>query len=364
MVDITHLSRGRITMAEADSSSAATPSATRCGRCQAALSDSERVSAQDRFFCRTCYEILKLQLRTTVATMSENVNYPMALLGAVLGGVAGALVWWGFTVLTKIGLGLIAVGIGFLVGHGAARGAGGRAREVENLRAVYQSLQQPQAPVEARSGQAKKVAAGAAGAGLLFVLGKAKFLGLLAGVLKFKTLATMLLSIGAYAIEWGWLFAIGFVLLIFVHEMGHAVAMRIEGIPAGPPVFIPFVGAFVAMQGQPRDAAVEARVAMAGPVVGSLAAWAVLGAGLELEQRLLVALGHTGILLNLFNLVPVPPLDGGRIAGAFTRTYWLIGYAVGIAALLVTGSPILLLVLVIGLFMLVRRWRDPMPGYA
>jgi len=113
-------------MADADSSSAATPSATRCGRCQTALTDSERVPAQDRFFCRTCYEILKLQLRTTVASMSENVNYPMALLGAVLGGVAGALVWWGFTVLTKIGLGLIAVGIGFLVGHGAARGAGGK----------------------------------------------------------------------------------------------------------------------------------------------------------------------------------------------------------------------------------------------
>src|SRR5947208_562617 len=146
------------------------------------------------------------------------------------------------------------------VGVTAAGDAEGRAREVENLRAVYQSLQQPQAPVEARSGQAKKVAAGAAGAGLLFVLGKAKFLGLLAGVLKFKTLATMLISIGAYAIEWGWLFALGFVLLIFVHEMGHAVAMRIEGIPAGPPVFIPFVGAFVAMQGHPRDAAVEAGV--------------------------------------------------------------------------------------------------------
>jgi Zn-dependent protease len=182
-------------------------------------------------------------------------------------------------------------------------------------------------------------------------------------VLKFKTLATMLLSIGAYAIEWGWLFALGFVLLIFVHEMGHAVALRSEGIPAGAPVFIPFVGAFVAMQGQPRDAGVEARVAIAGPVAGSLAAWAVLGAGLALEQRLLVALGHTAVLLNLFNLVPVSPLDGGRIAGAFTRTYWVVGYAVGIAVLLVTGSPILLVVLVVGLFTLWRRWRDPVPGY-
>ena len=83
-------------------------------------------------------------------------------------------------------------------------------------------------------------------------------LGLLAGLLKWKTLLTMLLSIGAYAVEWGWLFALGFVLLIFVHEMGHAVALRWEGIPAGPPIFIPFIGAFVAMQGRPRDAAVEA----------------------------------------------------------------------------------------------------------
>ena len=245
----------------------------------------------------------------------------------------------------------------------AADDAERRAREVENLRAVYQSLQPSEPAAKARPGRGRNAALGAAGAGVLFVLGKAKFLGLLAGVFKFKTLATMLLSIGAYAIEWGWLFALGFVLLIFVHEMGHAVAMRLEGIPAGAPVFIPFVGAFVAMQGQPRDAAVEARVAMAGPVVGSLAAWAVLGAGFALEQPLLAALGHTAVLLNLFNLVPVPPLDGGRIAGAFTRTYWVTGYSVGIAALLVTGSPILLVVLVVGLFTLVRRWRDPVPGY-
>jgi len=238
-----------------------------------------------------------------------------------------------------------------------------RAREIENLRAVYQSLKAPAPAAKAPPGRGRSAALGAAGAGLLFVLGKAKFFGLLAGVFKFKTLATMLLSVGAYALEWGWPFALGFVLLIFAHEMGHAVAMRIEGIPAGAPVFIPFVGAFVAMHGRPRDAAVEARVAMAGPVLGSLAAWAVLGAGLALEQRLLVALGHTAVLLNLFNLVPVPPLDGGRIAGAFTRTYWVIGYAVGIAALLATRSPILLIVLAVGLCTLVRRWRDPVPGY-
>jgi Zn-dependent protease len=180
---------------------------------------------------------------------------------------------------------------------------------------------------------------------------------------KFKTLATMLLSIGAYAIEWGWLFAAGFVLLIFAHEMGHAVAMRREGIPAGAPVFIPFVGAFIAMQGQPRNAAVEARVAMAGPVAGSLAAWATLWAGSELEQPLLSALGHTAVLINLFNLVPVPPLDGARIVAAFTRRYWVIGYAVGIVALLVTRSPLLLIVLIVGLWSLMQRWRNPALEY-
>jgi len=239
---------------------------------------------------------------------------------------------------------------------------GRRAREVDNLRAVYQSLQPGARPSEPRSRVGRGVAFGAVGGGLLFVLGKAKLLGLLAGVFKFKTLATMLLSIGAYAIEWGWAFAAGFVLLIFVHEMGHAVALRREGIPAGAPVFIPFVGAFVAMQGQPRDAGVEARVAMAGPVTGSLAAWLVLAAGLAWPQPLLVALGHAAVLLNLFNLVPVPPLDGGRIAGAFTRTFWVIGYAVGAVALLLTRSPLLLIVLIVGLFTLVRRWRDPVPG--
>ena len=238
-----------------------------------------------------------------------------------------------------------------------------RSAEIENLRAVYQDLQRPGARPTTRPSHGGRTAAGFAGAGLLFLLGKAKLLGFLTGALKFKTLATMLLSIGAYAIEWGWLFAAGFVLLIFVHEMGHVVAMRIEGIPAGAPMFIPFVGAFVAMHGRPRDAAVEARVAMAGPLAGSLAAWAVLGAGLALEQRLLLALGHTAILINLFNLVPVPPLDGGRIAGAFTRAYWVAGYAIGVIALLLTRSPLLLIVLVVGLWTLVQRWRNPVPGY-
>jgi len=106
--------------------STTTPSATRCGRCQAALNESERVTAGDRVFCRTCYDILKLQLRTGVAAMSQDINYPLAAVGALLGGIVGALAWWGVAVLTKIGFGLVAVVIGLLVGHGTLRFAGGK----------------------------------------------------------------------------------------------------------------------------------------------------------------------------------------------------------------------------------------------
>jgi len=173
----------------------------------------------------------------------------------------------------------------------------------------------------------------------------------------------MILSIGLYAIEWGVPFAVGFVLLILVHECGHAVVLRREGIPAGAPVFIPFLGAVIAMRGMPRDAYVEAKVGLGGPVLGSLAAWAVLWAGHAAGSPMLVNIGHAGVLVNLFNLVPVAPLDGGRIAGAFSRRVWLWGYAAGVVALVLTRSPLLLVVLVAGLFTLWRRWNHPVPGY-
>ncbi len=213
------------------------------------------------------------------------------------------------------------------------------------------------------SHRARNTALGGLGAAGLFILGKLKFLGLLAGVLKLNTLLSMVFSIGLYAIEWGLPFAIGFVLLIFVHELGHAIVLRMEGIPAGAPVFIPFLGAVIAMRGMPRNAFVEAKVGIGGPILGSLAAWAVLGTGLWLRSPMLVNLGHAGILINLFNLIPVSPLDGGRIAGAFSRSVWIGGYGVGLLALLLTRSPLLLVVMVAGLFTVWQRWHHPVPGY-
>jgi Zn-dependent protease len=251
-------------------------------------------------------------------------------------------------------------------------------KRIENLRAVLagpvaKDVVQPrdrgrgsEPPTDAkahRSHRARNTLLGGTGAAAALLLGKLKFLGLLASVLKLKTLASMVLSVALYATEWGLPFAIGFVLLIFLHECGHAIVLRREGIPAGAPVFIPFVGAFIAMRGRPRDAYVEAKVGIGGPILGSLAAWAVLAVGLGVGSHLLVTLGHAGILLNLFNLIPVSPLDGGRIAGAFSRSFWIGGYALGLLALLLTRSPLLLVVLVVGLFTLWQRWHHPVPGY-
>jgi hypothetical protein len=112
-------------MSDANASTTA-PVAVRCARCQSALGESERVPAGDRVFCRTCFDIVKLQARTGAAAASDGINYPIAAVGAILGGAVGALAWWGVTVLTHIGFGLVAVVIGLLVGHGTLRFAGGK----------------------------------------------------------------------------------------------------------------------------------------------------------------------------------------------------------------------------------------------
>lgn len=244
-------------------------------------------------------------------------------------------------------------------------------RRIENLRAVYghlvagapaRPILDEAAPAAAPAPKRRGLVGGLLAA-LSLVLGKLKFFGLLAGALKLKTLLTMALSIGVYATQWGFAFASGFVLLIFVHELGHVIELRRQGIPASAPVFIPFVGALVAMRGMPRNAYVEARVGIAGPILGCLGAWIVLALAGAAAAPALAAIAHVALLINLFNLIPVSPLDGGRVAGAFPRPFWIAGYALGIVALVLTRSALLFLVLLVGLWTLWRRLRHPVPGY-
>lgn len=205
---------------------------------------------------------------------------------------------------------------------------------------------------------------------LLLVLGKLKFLAAGAKLLGLGKVATtggtMLLTIWVYAQTWGLWFAVGFVLLIFVHEMGHAAAMWARGLKAGAPVFIPFVGAMIAMKDFPPNARVEAEVAIAGPVAGGLAAAVCWGLGEALGSPLLVALAFSGFFLNLFNLIPVSPLDGGRIAGAISRWFWVGGLAVAVWMAVRTANPLLWAIVVLGAFRAVSSFRgvgEQRPGY-
>jgi Zn-dependent protease len=190
------------------------------------------------------------------------------------------------------------------------------------------------------------------GAAALFMFGKLKWLVAIAKFAKLQTLLTMLLSIAVYAQVFGWPYAAGFVLLIFVHEMGHALALWQQGIPAGAPVFIPFVGAVIAMRGMPRDAWVEAVVGIGGPLLGTVGAIGCLIAAFVTSSPLMFALSAAGFLINLFNMIPISPLDGGRIVGVMSRWIWVVGYVVGGTMFLLTYSPMLFLILLFGLFQL------------
>ena len=178
------------------------------------------------------------------------------------------------------------------------------------------------------------------GAVLLKVAGSLKFLGIF-------------ISVGGYALIWGWRFAVGFVLLILVHELGHYVEARRQGLSPQLPVFIPFLGAYVALRGQPFDPWRNALVSVAGPVAGGIAALACLVYGNAVDSDLLRALAYAGFFLNLVNLLPIGILDGGHILRSWRvlragggraspaearRLAGVVGaYSVALAALLALG---------------------------
>jgi Zn-dependent protease len=190
---------------------------------------------------------------------------------------------------------------------------------------------------------------GAKAKALLFLLPKLKLL---------TTSASMLVSIGAYSLIWGWKFATGFVLLLLVHEMGHVLQLRREGIKASAPMFIPFLGAVIWSKSLGDNAAAEARVGIAGPILGSIGAAALIPLADATGNDLYRALAFTGLFLNLFNLLPVVPLDGGRVMAALSPWMWIVGFAALVALVIVFPNPIMLLILIFGGMETWRRWRE------
>jgi Zn-dependent protease len=218
-------------------------------------------------------------------------------------------------------------------------------------------------PVPPEKGKGYKKAAGP-----LAVLGAllAKFKLALIPILKLlpvilKTGGTMLLSIWAYAMVWGWWFAAGFVILIFVHECGHLIAAKRLGLKVGAPVFIPFMGALIALKEAPRNAWIEAQVGIGGPLLGTIGAAICYEISEFTGNNLFRALAYTGFFLNLFNLAPIGFLDGGRIVTALSPWLWLVGLGVVLLMMFVQFNFILVLILLFSLprlFSLFRRKSD------
>jgi Zn-dependent protease len=236
--------------------------------------------------------------------------------------------------------------------------------------AAYEERPLPDGPIHPGSGRRidwRKLGGPFVAAGLLLVKFGAKLKALLFLLPKLKVLTTsasMLVSVAAYSLIWGWRFALGFVLLIFVHEMGHVLQLRREGIKASAPMFIPFLGAVIWARSLGDNALAEARVGLAGPILGSLGAAALVPVADATGSDLLQALAFTGFFLNLFNLLPVVPLDGGRAMAALSPWMWFVGFAILVGFMIVFPNPILLLILLIGGLDLWRRWRQHRAGEA
>ena len=169
---------------------------------------------------------------------------------------------------------------------------------------------------------------------------------------------TMVLSVFAYALVYGWPYAVGFVGLILVHEMGHFLAAKRRRLNVGLPTFIPFVGAWIELKEQPMDAETEAFVGIAGPMLGSAAAFLCYILARESGSHLLMALAYAGFLLNLFNLIPLSPLDGGRIVSVISPRIWFLGVPILIGLFFWIPSPMLILIAVLAVPQLWTAFTD------
>jgi len=187
---------------------------------------------------------------------------------------------------------------------------------------------------------------------------------LLFGGVKFAKIAgstlSMLVSLGVYAMIYGWRYAAGFIALLFLHEMGHYAVARQSGLNVGLPAFVPFVGAWIELKDQPMNVETEAKVAFAGPFIGSLGAFTIYFLARAYDSNLLLALAYAGFILNLFNLLPLSPLDGGRITAILSPRVWLLGVPCLLALIFYWPSPMLLVIALLAIPQLIKAWNyDP-----
>jgi Zn-dependent protease len=204
--------------------------------------------------------------------------------------------------------------------------------------------------------------------------GKAGLLGLLAvllsklkilllGLAKLHTLLSMLLAFGIYWTLWGWKFALGFVLSIYIHEMGHVAALNRYGIKATAPLFIPGVGAFIRLQQKLTNPREDARVGLAGPIWGLVAALTAYALFRATGDMVFAAIAQIGAWINLFNLMPVWQLDGGRGFQSLARWQRWVMLAVMGLMLYDTGEKLLMILMVFAVFQAFRKDAPAEPDH-
>lgn len=218
--------------------------------------------------------------------------------------------------------------------------------KVQTLSAQMDSVGAGSEPAQEKAAPAKSKMGvwGAIGAAIVFIASKAKLL--LLGFSKAGTVFSMLLAFGVYWQLWGWMFAAGFVLSIYIHEMGHVAALRRYGIAATAPMFIPGFGAIVRLKQYPATPSEDAYVGLAGPIWGLGAAVATWLGYLATDQPILLALTHAGAFINLFNLLPIWQLDGGRGFRALSKPQrWFAALSIGAAWYLTSQGLLLILLL-------------------
>ena len=175
----------------------------------------------------------------------------------------------------------------------------------------------------------------------------------------FKSFFSMFLMIGIYTMAYGWFFAVMVVGLLLIHEMGHYIFMRAAGLNPGLPIFVPFMGALVQMEKSPPDQTARAWVAIAGPLVGGVTSVGMYYAGLMLDTPALMAAGNTGVLLNVIQLIPAKPLDGGFIVNAISKWFLIPGTGMVFAFAALFHSMLFTIVGLVAVYSTYRAFTRP-----
>lgn len=198
------------------------------------------------------------------------------------------------------------------------------------------------------------------GISAVFLMSKAKVVLVALQLTKALPLVSMLITSFTYSLFFGWPYAVGMVGLIFMHECGHALVMRHYEVPFSPMVFIPFMGAVIVMNKEAHDVYQEAMIALGGPALGSATALAVGMSGVAMDSQLLIALADFGYMVNLFNLMPIGSLDGGRIGEAISPYFGVAGLLGGGALIYIDAihNPIFYLIMLSGVYSTTMRFTE------